>query len=568
MATIYFFDDFYFSKTENDIINNSQVLNQALYGAISEGDDDAVENTLQLIAEINSGQAWLVNEEGLMINSYPKLESLDSAIRFLNSGAIFEGNVISQRVETQHFERPMLLIGMPVRQMEDVAAGLLVFTSVEGVNSTIRQVIMFMLYSSLLAIILGLILAYGWSKTMASPLKHMSEVAKELGEGDYGRQVDFADHNPSKEMSNLRDSFNTLSVNLEDSISELTRERNKLKYILTGMEEGVLAVDSQDEVIVANQAFNKIFKLKEDPVNKDFQEVSFSNRIKNSIESSLQNEEAIREEFTIEYDNENSKQERRIILKCNPVFIHDEVWAVVALFQDISERWRFEKLQQDFVANVSHELKAPLSSIRGSAEILLDGIVKDTEKEDEYLEMILNESERLTELVDEILALAEYQDFDLYQDQETIRAGALLKEAAGTFQKSGPLAGRIEVIDNAKGVEVSVNKDSIKQVLFNFLDNAHKFSPEDSQVFLSVEAGDEGVIFKVKDQGLGIPPEEQENIWERFYKIDKARTPGSPGSGLGLAICKEIITSHGGKVFVNSEYGAGSTFGFILPEAD
>ncbi|MFN2363070.1 MAG: hypothetical protein ABR596_02140, partial [Halarsenatibacteraceae bacterium] len=176
LATIYFFEDFYFSKTETDIINNSQVLNQALYNAIIENDEDVVENTLQLVAEINSGQAWLINEDGLMIDSYPFLETQDSNIRFLNSERIFNGNMISQRVEPRHFERPMLLIGMPVRQMDNVVAGLLVFTSVEGINSTVRQVRQLMIYSSLIAILLGIFLAYNWSKSLSSPLQHMSQV--------------------------------------------------------------------------------------------------------------------------------------------------------------------------------------------------------------------------------------------------------------------------------------------------------------------------------------------------------------------------------------------------------
>ncbi|MFW5873361.1 MAG: ATP-binding protein [Bacillota bacterium] len=567
LATIYFFDDFYFSKTETDIINNSQVLNQALYNAIIENDEDLVQNTLQLVAEINSGQAWLINEDGLMIDSYPYLENQDSNIRFLNSERIFNGNIISQRVEPRHFERPMLLIGMPIRQMDNVVAGLLVFTSVEGINSTIRQVRQLMVYSSLIAILLGIFLAYNWSKSLSSPLQHMSKVVTELEKGDYGRQLELNNDDSSREIDNLKDSFNSLSINLKESITDLTRERNKLKYILTGMEEGVLAVDKFENVIVVNRSLNNIFYVSKNSIGENYKDLKLPKKVKEAIEMALYEKDSIKEEFTINEGEHKNNNNRRIILRCNPIIMRrDEVWGVVALFQDISDRWRFEKLQQDFVANVSHELKAPLSSIKGSAEILLDGIIDDQEKQEEYLEIVLNESDRLTELVDEILRLAEYQNQDLIKEVETINLIELINEVSQTFNKSGPLANRLEVIIKEESINVQVSKASIKQVLFNFLDNARKFSPEESKIRLVVDSDDKNAIVKVIDNGVGIPEDEIENIWERFYKLDKARTPGSTGSGLGLSICREIIRNHNGEVFVESDYGKGSTFGFKIPK--
>ena len=566
LATIYFFDDFYFSKTETDIVNNSQVLNQALYNSIIEDDEDMVQNTLQLVAEINSGQAWLINEEGLMIDSHPYLETQDSNIRFLNAEQIFEGNIISQRVEPRHFERPMLLIGMPVRQMDNVVAGLLVFTSVEGINSTVRQVRHLMIYSSLIAILLGVFLAYSWSKSLASPLQNMSQVVTELEKGDYGKQIEINDESASKEINNLKDSFNSLSINLKESITDLTRERNKLKYILTGMEEGVLAVDKSENVIVINNALNKIFYVSKNSIGKNYKNLNIPEQVKESIEIALKDKNSIKEEFTLKKDKNKNKNNRRIILRCNPIIMREEVWGVVVLFQDISDRWRFEKLQQDFVANVSHELKAPLSSIKGSAEILLDGIIKDKEKQKEYLEIVLNESDRLTELVDEILRLAEYQNQDFIKEKETVNLQNLIEEVTKTFNKSGPLANRLEVINKAESINIKASKASLKQVLFNFLDNARKFSPEESKIKLIIDSDDKNAIIKVVDQGIGIPQDEIDNIWERFYKLDKVRTPGSSGSGLGLSICREIINNHDGDVFVESKYGEGSTFGFKLPK--
>ncbi len=563
-SMIYFFYNFQFSKTETEIIQNSQVLNQALYNSINENDEESISNTLQLIAEINSGQAWLIDDEGFLIHSYPYLDTGGSSIQFLNSEPIFAGNIISQEVDPQHFERPMLLVGMPVRQVDEVVGGLLVFTSVEGINSTVRQVRRLMLYSSFIAIVLGVVLAYGWSRSLASPLKNMSKAVLNLRRGDYGLQLDFQDENPSRELSTLRDSFNSLSTELKHSIDELTRERNKLKYILTGMEEGVLAIDRDKNVILHNSSFKKLFNVSQEVLDNNISEIGLEEQVRQTFNKALTEQEANQQEFTVE----NSKQEKRILLRCNPICVGDSIWGVVGLFQDISERWRFEKLQQDFVANVSHELKAPLSSIRGSAEILLDDIVADQEKRKEYLEIVLQESNRLGTLVDEILSMAEYESQDISGEKEIVSVADLLKNAVDTFNKSGSLRGRIQVDYPEEELLIEASNSRIKQVLFNFLDNARKFSPEDSPIYLSAAVVDDRVRFAVRDEGIGIPAGELDNIWERFYKIDKARTPGKEGSGLGLAISREIILEHDGDVFVESSEGEGTTIGFYLPRAD
>jgi len=563
-SMIYFFYNFQFSKTETEIIQNSQVLNQALYNSINENDEESISNTLQLIAEINSGQAWLIDEQGFLIHSYPYLDTGGSSIQFLNSEPIFAGNIISQEVDPQHFERPMLLVGMPVRQVDEVVGGLLVFTSVEGINSTVRQVRRLMLYSSFIAIVLGVVLAYGWSRSLASPLKNMSKAVLNLRRGDYGLQLDFQDENPSRELSTLRDSFNSLSTELKHSIDELTRERNKLKYILTGMEEGVLAIDRNKNVILHNSSFKKLFNISQEVVDNNISEIGLEEQVRQTFDKVLTEQEANQQEFTID----NSKQEKRILLRCNAICVGDSIWGVVGLFQDISERWRFEKLQQDFVANVSHELKAPLSSIRGSAEILLDDIVDDQEKREEYLEIVLQESNRLGTLVDEILSMAEYESQDISGEKEIISVADLLRNVVDTFNKSGSLRGRIQVDYPEEELLIEANNSRIKQVLFNFLDNARKFSPEDSSIYLSAAAVDGRVKFTVRDEGIGIPTSELDNIWERFYKVDKARTPGKEGSGLGLAISREIILEHDGDVFVESSEGEGTTIGFYLPRAN
>ncbi|MCK8817643.1 cell wall metabolism sensor histidine kinase WalK [Natroniella sulfidigena] len=561
---IYFFRGFYYEKRESEIITNNRTMMNFISQSLAERNMNQTFNWLKVVAELNSGQAWIINEEGYLLSSYPALtDKRDKQIKFLEFEDVLAGNIVSSRVESAHFERPMLLVGMPIYYQGDLEGALLLFTSVAGINSTIRQVQKMMIYSSLLAILLAMIVAYRWSKSLSAPLRRMGEVAIELSQGAFGKTVEV---DAEGEIATLADSMNYLSKRLEKTIDDLREERNKLKYVLTGMEEGVLTVDHRQEIILINQSAVKLLNLKnKDKVINQKLELIGNNKVKNLFQKVLEEEESYREELSL---GEKNKQ-KRILLHITPIYSEDnQLWGVVGLFQDISQRWRFEQLQKDFVANVSHELKAPLASIKGSSEILLDGIITDKEQQQNYLQIILDETNRLTQLVNEILDLAEVDNQVVSFELERVAVNQLLEQIGLVFSKG--LKSEEDCLTIIKPEEESyvwANKEKIKQVLLNLLNNAYKFSPDHAQITLGATKADENKVkFWVEDKGIGIPQDELENVWERFYKVDKARTPDQGGSGLGLSIVKEIIEQHQGDVFVDSELETGSVFGFYLLE--
>ncbi|GAB6138025.1 sensor histidine kinase [Halanaerobaculum tunisiense] len=218
------------------------------------------------------------------------------------------------------------------------------------------------------------------------------------------------------------------------------------------------------------------------------------------------------------------------------------------------------------MANVSHELKTPLSSIKGSAEILIDGIITDRVKRKEYLQIIFNEATRLSDLVNEILQLAELDTMNFSLDVEQINVRDFLQNIKSIFSKRLKQNREIFKI-NVPNIPLYIqgDREKLKQVLLNLLDNAYKFSSVGSSVTVGVEIEGDRVKFWVKDKGQGIKADQLDDVWKRFFKVDQARTPGKKaGSGLGLAIIKQIINQHGGEVFVESEYNSGSIFGFYL----
>ncbi|MBM7557329.1 ATP-binding protein [Halanaerobacter jeridensis] len=564
-AITYFVKNFYFKEKTQEIINESQVLARSLAQALAQGDLKTTQKWIKLIAELNSGHAWLVTNNGYVILSDPSSSiSKEEQITSFEVEKVLNGYTISKRVESSRFDEAMMLVGLPMNYSgsNKVEAGLLIFSSVSGINSTIAQIQKIMAYSLLLAIILALIVSYTWAKDLSSKLKKMSDIAIQMSEGNFDKRINIED---DSEIGSLSESMNYLAKKLKVTIDDLTQERNKLKYVLTGMEEGVLVVDEEEKIILFNQSLQNLLNLENNLSEKKLTAAVPNQEIKDGFKKVLQTGEAEHGEFTVT----NNGLERRILINYAPIYLdNDQLWAVVALFNDISERWRFEKLQQNFVANVSHELKSPLSSIKGSAEVLVDGVVQDKEREDEYLDIILDETERLSNMVEEILDLAELNTNGVNLNREEVSLKGFLIEVKNIFTKQFSKEDeRLNLEFLSTDFNYSLDREKIKQVLLNLLDNAYKYSPPDTLVTLGVTEESDSIKIWVSDEGPGIPQDELQDIWKRFYKVDKARTPGKKkGSGLGLSIVKQIIEQHQGKVFVNSQLGEGSTFGFYLPK--
>lgn len=545
------------------MIQNSQILTPYLIDAVDQENWQEVNLWLQIIAEQNSGQAWIIDRQGYLILNYPPIFGEEGHhVQFVHSEKLMGGEIVSQRVGSPYFERPMLLLGIPLFENgSGINAALLIFSPVAGINSTIRHVENMMFYSSILAILLAMALAYRWSKVLASPLQKMQKVALEMSEGSFGKTIELKSNN--QEIDNLAKSMNHMSKKLKETMDDLVQEKSKLNYILSGMDEGVLTINNQEEIILINNSLRKMLDLSEQDTGNNLKEVIRDESVTKVFDQSLEQDRPAYTEITIE----ENKTKKRVLIHCTPIYDHkSKLWGVVGIFQDISERWRFEQLQKDFVANVSHELKTPLSSIKGAAELLTDEVVESPEDRRRYLKIILDEANGLGNLVDGVLDLAEFDSRTEAKRKEKLEVGETLQNLAFVFRKGVRMEeAQLRLIKPEKPLFVRANPLNLKQVLLNLLDNAYKFSPEKTPIELGAEEADGEVKFWVKDRGIGIPREEIDNIWERFYKADKARNRQKSGSGLGLPIVKEIVEQHQGRVFVNSKPNEGSTFGFYLP---
>ncbi|MFP4198187.1 MAG: ATP-binding protein [Halanaerobium sp.] len=552
LIVIYYLEDFLFDRRENEVLYNLNQLKKDLDQPLQAGEEDEINKILSLTARQNRGQIWLTDQDGKIIYSYPR--RTDERVDFQSYSQIFDNKMLSSRVESDQFERPMLLNAASM-EVEADQYGLLFFTSVQGINSTVAQIQKIMLYLILFSALTALGLAYFWARSISNPLKNISMTAEEISQGNF---IELKDSHSTSELKNLAESINEMSKTLAQNMNNLKEEKNKLNYILSGMEEGVLALNASRDIILLNQSFKDVFITQDSVVLNKHQKLT---ELINNQQVIKFIEESIREKENKTLEVKIQGAGKYLLLHSTAIFREGEFWGVVVIFQDISERWRFEKLQSDFVANVSHELKTPLSSIRGAAEIVYDGAVSQKKAREKYLNMIIEESNRLETMVNNILSISELKSDSL--ERKEIDFSEFLYNMLQDYKSVNEVEQDF-VYQIEDDVKIEVETDKIKRVIINLLDNAVKYSPAAGEIKIILSETDSAVKFAVQDQGPGVPEEERKNIWERFYKVNKKGFQSKKrGSGLGLAIVKDIIELHGGRVY-QKNLENGSEFAFLL----
>lgn len=401
--------------------------------------------------------------------------------------------------------------------------------------------------------ILGILLA----QTVTRPISDMRKQALAMAKGNFSRKVKVYGYD---EIGQLAITFNSLTKKLQEAHATTEGERRKLSSVLSYMTDGVIATDRKGRVILINEPAAKMLNVSRETV--------LSSPIVSllGLEEDYTFEEMLNERDSVILDY--STKTKTLILRANFSVIQKEtgfVNGLITVLHDITEQEKIDMERREFVANVSHELRTPLTTMRSYLEALADGAWKDEEIAPNFLEVTQNETERMIRLVNDLLQLSKMdsKDYRLNKDwidfiffyNRIIDRFEMTKQQNVTFERRLP--------DHSAFVEI--DEDKLTQVLDNIISNALKYSPEGGKVTFSIEEKDEYIIVSVSDQGVGIPKENIDQIFERFYRVDKARTRKLGGTGLGLAIAKEMVEAHGGKIWAASKEGKGTTISFSLP---
>lgn len=407
-----------------------------------------------------------------------------------------------------------------------------------------------------LALVAAFVVAYWIGRRQIQRIVDLTGVAARIGAGDERAR---ALERPDDELGRLGASLNAMARELRARLEALGRERDEREHVLAHMHDGVALVDASDRLVHCNHALAMLLAApRPAPPGTPLLAFTRAPEIGELIALARAQSRGVEAELRLW-----APEPRVLRASATPVG-GDTAGAVLLVLHDLTEADRVNRIRQDFVANVSHELRTPLTSLRGYAETLLDGGLDDAEHREAFVRTIRDQAVRLQALVDDLLSLAELERPDAPLRRTRFDLRALLAEQAGAFREAAARAGLALQVEPGEPVDVDADRARLTQVVANLVDNAIKYT-ERGTITLVAGRGGARAWCEVRDTGPGIPAEDQPRVFERFYRVDKARSREQGGTGLGLSIVKHIVGLHGGEVAVRSAPGEGSAFRFELP---
>ncbi|MBR3927797.1 MAG: HAMP domain-containing protein [Clostridia bacterium] len=466
------------------------------------------------------------------------LQNAESIVRVQHTGIIGE----------------IVVVGVPVKNAASEMVGALFlyvpqYEALAARGALAGSMIIVMLVIAPIIFLLLNVLLY----RLIRPLRRMNEVALRMADGQFDLRVN---EETFGEIGQLAQSFNRLSITLKKTFSALTFERNRLVQILNGMTEGIAAIDKEGNITHINPALEKLFKhqsSESDPRMRVIAHREVWEAFGKTMETGEISTFQLTEYMTV------------IHASIAPVRNDSgEIEGAVGVFMDVSKEALLEKTRREYVANVSHEMRSPLTAVRGLIEPLRDGMVTNEDTKKRYYDIILREVLRLSRLISDLMELSRLQSGNLAIEPDVFRLGEMIDDVFDKY-KSLCQEKSIELViesDFPACPPLYANPDRIEQLLGILIDNAVKYTPENGKISLSGDWSGERAVIYVSDTGTGIPKEHLPHLFERFYKVDKAHS--GMGSGLGLSIAKEMLTLMGESIEVESEEGKGTTFTFTV----
>ena len=460
--------------------------------------------------------------------------------------------------------KQMMYLAIPIKQDDTILAVARTAVPVTAIDQTLKSIHSKLLLIGIVTAVLMALISLLISRKISLPIEQMTEVAKNVAAGRLDMRLPIPD---TAEFAALAKASNEMLRQLNSKIDVISAERSQIQAILSSMIEGVLAVDSRGHIVSINKTASNLLKI------------NASNCKERSIEEIIRNPQ-LQEYIRDTIDNKQPAGNESLVLNEDGRFLQlygssltdtkgNKNGAVLVL-QDITRTRRLEEVRRDFVANVSHELKTPITSIKGFVETLQDGAIDNPEEAKRFLEIIARHTERLNAIVDDLLSLSVLEE-DIEKRrlsfEKTILKPLLISTAELAKMKAEKKNISIEVVCE-ENISAKINSALIEQAVLNLIDNAIKYSPNDSKILVNAEKVGKEAIIKVSDQGSGISKEHLDHIFERFYVVDKSRSRKLGGTGLGLSIVKHIAQVHGGYITVESQINKGSTFIIHLPSGN
>ncbi|MCA9230654.1 MAG: HAMP domain-containing protein [Planctomycetales bacterium] len=558
-------DEQLFEQVRRRLHDSATLLRDDLGDQLAAGPSESLQQQVLRLGEQTQTRFTLVKDDGVVLadSEQPNLDEVAKMENHLGrkefAQAKHHGFGISRR-DSPTLGESFLYFALAVKEGEQIVGYVRAAQSIGSIQeeaTTIRRLIWLV---GLLVGLSGLVITYGLTLRILRPVQALTTAAEEVAQGAYPDRIEVRSED---EFGTLARSFERMSRELRLREVQLKSSLHRQQAVLGGMIEGVLAVDARQRVMFANPAAEKALSFHSESVEgRPLLEVVRSHELREIVVQTFRSGQLCQRDISLQ-----GPAARTFNVHATPL-PGEPSPGVVLVLHDVTELKRLEGLRQEFVANVSHELKTPLSSIKAYTETLLNGAIEDEQNAERFLHRIDDQADRLNELILDMLSLARIESGSTSFEMASVPLSRVVAACLESYE-SRFAAAKVALRNELGPDEVLVRADeeSLFQVLSNLIDNAIKYTPEEGVVSIRCQADGDKAVIEVSDTGVGIASEHQERLFERFYRVDKARSRELGGTGLGLSIVKHLCQSMGGRVSVESEVGRGSTFRVRLPLA-
>jgi len=555
--------DFYYRQAEKSLQARAVLLQELVRGGLNAGEGPRLDRLCRELGARTATRFTIIRPDGAVLgDSQEDPQRMENhAARPEVQTALVAGRIGTSIRYSRTLSRDMMYVAVPVQVQGQVIGVVRAAMAVDAISATLRGLYLRVALAGLAVALITALVSLWLSRRISRPLEEMTRGAARFANGELGERLALRG---SAEIDALALAMNQMAVQLGDRISAVVNQRNEQEAMLASMVEGMLAVDTEERILRINRAAETLLGIRSGQVlGRRLQEVVRKADLQRFVARTLASREPVEADLTLHDQQERFLQAHGTLLRGAA----GEVLGALIVLNDITRLRRLETLRRDFVANVSHELKTPITAIKGCVETLLDGAAADPEAGRRFLDIIARQGERLNAIIDDLLTLSRIEQ-DAEKHDIPLQTGPVREVVQAALQSCSVTAAARSVtlgIDCPEPFPAAISPPLLEQALVNLIDNAVKYSDEGATVEVTVRCADGELSIAVRDRGCGIPREHLSRLFERFYRVDKARSRKVGGTGLGLAIVKHIVQAHRGRVVVASTPGEGSVFTIVLP---
>ncbi|MFS1511824.1 two-component system histidine kinase PnpS [Chengkuizengella sp. SCS-71B] len=460
----------------------------------------------------------------------------------------------------------MLYVAAPFHNINNPIGYLRLAINLDEVEYKTNELWTYYIIGILFLLVVTAMISYLITRGLTKPLENIMMVAQQITRGNYQSKVKIYHKD---EIGRLGKAINTMASSLQYQMNRISENEIRLKTVLEHLISGVIMIDRHGKIVLLNRASETILGIKENEIlGKRYIDTKQNQDLITLIQTCFQKKQHIREELTFYYPEQRTIEMNLVPLHQD----HKQRSGILIVMHDITAIRKLEKMRSDFAANVSHELKTPIAAVKGFSETLLSGALDDKETAKSFLQIIYDESDRLNRLISDILELSKIESKAVPLHYSPIAMKQFVEKTVQMLESQSKEKQIHVTLNVNQDLYMEADEDRLRQVFINLLSNAINYTPEGGQIqirveylYLSEDVDDEKIRIEISDTGIGIPKKDLPRIFERFYRVDKARSRISGGTGLGLSIVKHIVELHKGEIRVESDIGSGTTFIIDLP---